>query len=121
MIDNLLQDITIYQKETPFTRYNVRASVRNTSILNRNKTGLMTADNALIRVFDVEGYNNTWRCKKGDIVVLKAVSDAIEKAPLTELKNKYGKEYVIEVSSVDEFIFDNPDIKTINHIKIGGR
>lgn len=121
MIDNLLQDITIYQKETPFTRYNIRASVRNTSIHNRNTTGVMTADNALIRVFDVDGYNSTWRCKKGDIVVLKSVSDGIEKAPLTELKNKYGKEYVIEVASIDEFIFDNPDIRVINHIKIGGR
>jgi hypothetical protein len=121
MIDNLLQDITIYQKEAPFTKYNIRASVRNTSILNRNKTGLSTTDSALIRVFDVDGYNNTWRCKKGDIVVLKAVTDSIEKAPITELRNKYGKEYVIEVSSIDEFVFDNPDIRVINHIKIGGR
>lgn len=121
MIDNLLQDITIYRKETPFTRYNIRASVRNTSILNRNTTGLDKADTALIRVFDVDGYNTTWTCKKGDVVVLQAVTDAIEKAPTTELKNKYGKEKVIEVASIDEFIFDNPDIRVINHVKIGGR
>lgn len=118
MIDGLLQDITIYSGKN---RYNLRASVRNTEYLNRNRTGLMSADNALIRVFDIEGYKSTWDVKKGDIIVLKGVEDSINKAPLTELRKKYGKENVVEVSSIDEYIFDLADNKEIQHIKIGGR
>ena len=122
MIDTLLRDITIYHKEVNnWIRYNIKASVRFTSYRNRNTTGVETTDNALIRVFDVEGYNNTWKCQKGDIIVIKSVDDDIIKAPITEMRQKYGKELVIEVSSIDEFIFDDIDLKEINHIKIGGR
>lgn len=122
MIDTLLRDITIYHKqENVWIRYNIKASVRFTSYKNRNTTGVETTDNALIRVFDVEGYNNTWKCQKGDIIVIKSVDDSIIKAPLTEMRQKYGKEVVIEVSSIDEFVFDDIDLKEINHIKIGGR
>lgn len=121
-MNGLLQDITIYHKNNnKYQRYNLRASVRNTSYLNRNKTGLTTSDNALIRVFDTKGYNNTWKCQKGDVIVAKKVYDSVDKAPITELRNKYGKEYVYEVSSIDIFDFDNIDIKPINHIKIGAR
>lgn len=121
-MDNLLQDITIYHKEgTQYVRYNKIASVRNTSYLNRNKTGLQTTDNALIRVFDSKGYNNTWKCQKGDVIVSKLVLDSIIKAPLTELREKYGKDYVYEVSSIDIFDFDNEDLQDLNHIKIGAR
>ena len=120
-MDGLLQEITIYHKETDWIRYNIKASVRNTSYLNRNNTGINTTDNALIRVFDTEGYNNTWKCEKGDIIVLKNVSDSIIKAPLTELRQKYGKSLVVEVSSVEPFIFKDLDLKEINHVKIGGR
>lgn len=119
MRNDLLQDITIYHNKTE--RYNLKASVRNTSILNRNKTGSSIADNALIRIFDVEGYNDTWRCEKGDVIVFMNVSDNIEKAPLTELRQKYGKDNVIEVASIDKNIYDVPELKEINHIKIGGR
>jgi len=119
MRDDLLQDITIYHNKTE--RYNVRASVRNTSILNRNRTGSSLTDNALIRVFDVDGYDTTWKCQKGDVIVFMNVSDSITNAPLTEMRNKYGKDNVIEVYSVDKFIFDAPETKELNHIKIGGR
>lgn len=122
MISELLQGITIYHKgENGWLRYNKEASVRGTSYLNRNKTGVNTTDTALIRVFDVEGYNNTWECEKGDIIVLNNVSDEIIKAPLTELRTKYGKADVVEVSSVEKFVFEEVDLKEINHVKIGGR
>ena len=122
-MDDLLQEITIYHKTSDnWTRYNLaNVSVRNTSYLNRNNTGVNTTDNALIRVFDTDGYNNTWKCEKGDVIVLKSVSDNIIKAPLTEMREKYGKSIVIEVSSVEPFIFNDIDLKEINHIKIGGR
>ncbi len=123
MIDeDLLQDITIYHKENDkYIRYPKLASVRNTSILNRNKTGVSSTDNALIRVFDTEGYNDTWKCQKGDVIVSKLVSDDIKVAAITELRKKYGKEYVYEVSSIDIFDFKNDDVKEINHVKIGAR
>lgn len=120
-MEDLLQEITIYHKENGWVRYNVEASVRNTSYLNRNNTGVNTTDNALIRVFDVEGYNHTWKCEKGDIIVLNKVSDDIIKAPLSELREKYGKSLVVEISSVETFIFKDADLKEINHIKIGAR
>lgn len=122
MMEELLQEITIYHKEeSEYIRYPKIASVRNTSILNRNKTGVSTTDNALIRVFDVVGYNSTWKCQKGDVVVFKKVSDDIKKAPFTELIKKYGKEYVCEVSSIDIFDFKSEALKDLNHIKIGAR
>lgn len=122
MFDDLLQDITIFHKEeSEYVRYNKKASVRNTSYLNRNKTGVQTTDNALIRVFDVSGYNDTWRCKKGDVIVALNVSDKIQNAPLTEMRKKYGKDDVYEVSSIDKFIFENIDTKPLNHIKIGAK
>ena len=44
------QEITIYHKSgSSWVRYNLEASFRNTSVLNRNKTGVSTSDNALIR------------------------------------------------------------------------
>lgn len=119
----LLQDITIYHKnnDNSYSRYNLVASVRNTSYLNRNKTGVSTSDNALIRVFDVDGYNTTWKCGKCDVVLdMKSEYDII-KAPLTELREKYGKSSVYEVSSVEKFIFKDEDVKELNHIKIGGK
>ena len=123
-MNKLLSDITIYHKENNgWERYIVKASVRSTVYLNRDDrgTGIQATDNALIRIFDVEGYNNTYKIKKGD-VIYSGVSDyEIDKAPLTELRNLYGKEKVFEVSSIEEFIFDDEDIKELNHIKVGGR
>lgn len=123
-MNKLLQEITIYHKEgNNWNRYIVKASVRSTVYLNRDDrgTGLQTTDNALIRIFDVEGYNLTYKIQKGDIIYSKATNYEIDKAPLTELRNLYGKEKVFEVSSVEEFIFDDEDIKELNHIKVGGR
>lgn len=118
----MFQDITIYHKENrEYVRYNLKASVRNTSILNRNNTGVSTSDTALIRVFDTKGYNDTWKCNKGDVIVGKSVNDDIKEAPITELVKKYGKEYVYEVSSIDIFDFNDNALNEINHIKIGAR
>ena len=121
-MDDLLQDITIYHKDgTQYVRYPKIASVRNTSYLNRNKTGVQTTDNALIRVFDSVGYKNTWECSKGDVIVALNTNYEVIKAPLTELREKYGKEYVYEVSSIDIFKFDNANVRELNHIKIGAK
>lgn len=120
--DKLLQAITIYHKENnTFTKYDVKASIRNTAYLNRNTTGTDKTDNALIRIFDVDGYNNTYKIAEGDVIYCGTTEYNIIKAPLTELRNLYGKEKVYEVSSIAEFIFDEPDIKPLNHIKIGAR
>lgn len=119
---DLLQNVTIYHKENNnWIRYNTKASVRNTSYLNRNTTGTQTSDNALIRFFDIEGYNKTYKIQKGDIIYSEATDYEIIKSPLTELKEIYNKEKVFEVSSVEEFIFDDLELKEINHIKVGGR
>lgn len=121
--DELLQAITLYHKETngAYTKYNLKASVRNTSYYNRNTAGTDKTDNALIRIFDVEGYNNTYFIKEGDVIYSGETEYNIIKAPLTELRNLYGKEKVYEVSSIAEHIYDDPDIKPLNHIKIGAR
>lgn len=122
MMEELLQDITIYHKENDkYIRYPKQASVRNTSIRNRNNTGINDTDKALIRVFDTKGYNNTWKCQKGDTIVLMDVSDEVIDAPLTELRNKYGKEYVCQVNSIDIFDFSDEDIIELNHVKIGAK
>lgn len=123
-MDKLLKNITIYHKENNnWEKYIVKASVRSTVYLNRDDrgTGIQTADNALIRIFDVKGYNLTYKIQKGDVIYSGVSNYEIDKAPLTELRNLYGKEKVFEVSSIEEFIFDDEDIKEINHIKVGGR
>ena len=38
-----------------------------------------------------------------------------------ELREKYGKDYVYEVSSIDIFDFKDNDLLELNHIKIGAR
>lgn len=123
-MNKLLKDITIYHKENNnWEKYIVKASVRSTVYLNRDDrgTGIQTTNNALIRIFDVKGYNLTYKIKKGDVIYSGVSNYEIDKAPLTELRNLYGKEKVFEVSSIEEFIFDDEDIKEINHIKVGGR
>ena len=112
------QNITIYHKsDSSWVRYNLKASFRNTSVLNRNKTGVSTGDNALIRVFDVQGYGNTWDCIKGDIIVNKNVIDIITTTPLTTLQAKYGNDNVYQVQSIDKNVFG----EELDHIKIGAR
>lgn len=121
-LEKVCQKITIYHKEDEkYKKYIVDASVRNTSYRNRNTTGVQTTDNALIRIFDVDEYNKSFKIQKGDIIYSGQSDYEVIKAPLTELRNLYGKEKVYEVSSVEEFIFDDPRIKPLNHIKIGAR
>ena len=120
MEDFPMQDITIYHKNTEnkWDRYVKEASYRNTSILNRNKNGENGTDNSLIRIFDVEDYNSKWFANKGDVIVNKEVEDKIEgSTPLTQLSEKYGKDNVHKITSIDKFIFDDKDLP--NHIKVG--
>lgn len=122
VLKNVCQKITIYHKEgDSFIRYVIDASVRNTSYRNRNNTGVQTTDNALIRIFDVEEYNKSFKIEKGDTIYSGESTYEIIKAPIMELRNLYGKDKVYEVSSVEEFIFDEPKIKELNHIKVGAR
>lgn len=115
------QKITIYHKNgAEWDRYVKEASYRNTSILNRNKNGLNSNDNTLIRIFDVEDYNVTWFALKDDVIVNKEVEDEIkENIPMTQLSKKYGKDNVHKITSIDKFIFDDKDIEDLNHIKLG--
>lgn len=114
-----LEDITIYHKDNSnWVKYNLKASVRDTSIRNRTNTGKTDADSVLIRIFDVDGYKSTYDIAKDDVIVRGNVSDEIIKAPMTELRDKYGKENVYLVKSIDKFIFDD-DMLDLQHIKIG--
>lgn len=118
MEDFPMQDITIYHKSNnEWDRYVVKASYRNTSITNHNRSGSDSTDNVLIRIFDISGYNSTWFAEKNDIVVNKEVEDIIERTPLTELSKRYGMQNVHKVTSIDKFIFDDKDLP--NHIKLG--
>lgn len=121
MEDFPMQKITIYHKNgTEWDRYVKNASYRNTSILNRNKNGSNSTDNALIRIFDIEGYNMTWFVLKDDVIVNMEVKDEIEgNTPITQLSNKYGKDNVHKVVSIDKFIFEDTEIEELNHIKLG--
>ena len=106
MSDFPTQKITIYHKnsENKWDKYVKEASYRNTSILNHNRNGKDSTDNALIRIFDVKEYNSKWFVEKGDIIVNKKVEDKIERVPLTELSKKYGTQNVHKVTSIDNQI-----------------
>lgn len=132
MSDFPTRNITIYHKnDEKWERYVKEASYRNTSMSSRNKNGLSSStinrnkssnstDDALIRIFDIEDYNLTWFVQKDDIIVNKEVDDEIEgNTPNTQLSNKYGKDNVHKVTSIDKFIFDDKDIEELNHIKLG--
>lgn len=115
------QKITIYHKNNKkWDRYVKEASYRNTSIANHNKNGSNSTDNALIRIFDVIEYNMSWFAQKDDVIVNKEVRDEIEgNTPITQLSNKYGKDNVHKITSIDKFVFDDQDIEELNHIKLG--
>lgn len=123
MADFPTQNITIYHKTANgYSRYVVNASFRNTSVLNYDKLGADSNENALIRVFDIDGYNSTWYAQKGDIIVNKEVTDTITgTTPKTQLINSYGKDNVYEITSIDKFIYDGQDLEELNHIKIGAK
>lgn len=116
------QKITIYHKknENRWDRYVIEASYRDTSILNHNRNGSNSTDNVLIRIFDVKEYNSKWFVEKDDIIMNKEVTDVIEgNTPLTQLSKKYGKDNVHKVTSIDKFLFDDENLKELNHIKLG--
>lgn len=120
MSDFPTREITIYHKNKDnWDRYVIEASYRNTSVINRNKTGTKTSDNTLIRIFNLEGYNSEWFVENEDIIVNKAVNDYVDKAPMTILSEKYGKDNVHKVVSIDKFIFNDEDIGELEHLKIG--
>lgn len=142
MSDFPMQEITIFHKNEykEYERFVKLASIRNTSLLNRNKTGISTNDNAIVRIFDTEYYNTSlvddnfptlnmpldcflgvnWKVQKDDIIVNGEVFDTIETtASATELSKKYGKENVFKVNSVQIFIYDDVDLKELNHVKLG--
>lgn len=123
MSDFPLQKITIYHKKvknkvTTYERYVKEAGYQNTSILNRNNTGVSTTDTADIWIFDVQGYNNTWYAEKGDVIVNKEVTDTIDgTAPITQLSKLYGRDNVHEIQSIDKFIIG----EEIDHIELGAK
>ena len=121
MSDFSTQKVTIYHKNgKQWDRYVKEASYRNTSIVNRNKNGSNSSDNALIRIFDVREYNVTWFLSKDDVIVNKEIKDVIEgNTPITQLSNQYGKDNVHKVISIDKFIFDDEEVNELNHIKLG--
>lgn len=117
----LLQDITIYHNNgSKWERYNLKdVSVRNTSIRNRDTTGVSNVNSATIRIFDVDGYKNTYFVEKGDVIVTLKVEDDVISAPLTALKQKYGKDNVYQITSIDKFIFKDQSVKDLQHVKLG--
>ena len=121
MKDFPTRNITIFHKNNnKWDRYIKEASYRNTSILNHNRNGSTSTDTTLIRIFDIKNYNSLWFVSKGDVIVSKEIDDHIEEnTPITQLSEKYGKDNVHKVTSVDKFVFDDEDIKELNHIKIG--
>ena len=122
MSDFPLQKITIYHKveNNVYERYVKNVSYRNTSMLNQNNYGFSSSDKAIIRIFDIDGFKETWDIQKGDVIVNSEVSDEIENdTPITELSSKYGKDNVHKVNSINILIFNDDDIEEINHIKLG--
>lgn len=143
MPDFPLQKITIYHKDenNNYERYVKDASFRNTSMLNQNNYGYSSSDKAIVRIFDIDGYNKsiyqnngdsilnfpldmflgkTWKIRKGDVIVNGIVFDEIEcTTPITVLSQKYGKENVLKINSINLLIFNDKDIEEVNHIKLG--
>lgn len=121
MSDFPTRKITIYHKNNnKWDRYVVEASYRNNSILNHNRNGSNSTDDVVVRIFDSEEYNVSWFVQKDDVIVNKEVDDEIEgNAPITQLSNKYGKDNVHKVNSMNDLTFEDEDIEELNHIKLG--
>lgn len=143
MSDFPKQKVTIYHKneQNKYERYVKEASIRNTSLLNKDRYGLNSSDNVIIRIFDTKGYNKnihmknttailncplssflgeTWKIQQGDIIVNGFVKEEIEgNTPQTLLNKKYGKENVFKVNSINILIFFDDDIEETNHVKLG--
>jgi len=121
MSDFPTRKITIYHKnDNKWDRYVVEASYRNNSILNHNRNGFNSTDDVVIRIFDAKEHNVSWFVQKGDVIVNKEVEDEIEgNTPITQLSNKYGKDNVHKVNSMNNLTFQDEDIEELNHIKLG--
>ncbi len=121
MSDFPIQKVTIYHKNNKqWDSYVKEASYRNTSVLNHNRNGANSTEKALIRIFDVEGYNVTWFVSKDDVIVNQEVKDVIENnTPITQLSSEYGKDNVHRVTSIDKFTFNDEELQELNHIKLG--
>lgn len=121
MSDFPMRKITIYHKnDKKWDRHIIEASYRNNSILNHNKNGYNSTDDVIIRIFDLKEYNLSWFVQKGDVIVNKEVKDEIEgNTPLTQLSNKYGKDNVHKVNSINNLTFEDKDIEELEHIKLG--
>ena len=115
-----LKTITIYHNSgnNVWTPYVLEASFRNTAYLNHTRNGLNSTENTLVRVFDVNNYNKTWFAEKGDVIV-NGVADNQVTNPLTELKKIYGTDNVYKITTIDKFIFEENELKELNHIKLG--
>ena len=143
MEDFPTQRITIYHKneKNQYKRYVKECSFRSTSMLNQKNYGFNSTDKVIIRIFDIAGYNksiifkntsstlnlplnafvgDTWKISKEDVIVNGAVEDEIiDNTPITTLSKKYGKENVFKVTSINLLIFNDEDLKELNHVKIG--
>ena len=113
------QEITLYHKDITnkkYVKYSLIASIRDTSIQNRNKTGVSSTDNALIRIFASDHKPSSYVVSKGDLIVNSNVNDVISyEKGLTELREKYGEENTYKVNTIDKFIFG----EILDHIKLG--
>lgn len=113
------QEITLYHKDKinkVYVKYPLIASVRDTSILNRNRSGESSTDKALIRIFVKDHSTSSYQVEKEDLIVNMNVDDVISyEKGLTELRNKYGEENTYKINSIDKFIFG----EELDHIKLG--
>ena len=113
------QEITLYHKDTTnkqYVKYSLIASVRDTSIQNRNKTGVSSTDRALIRIFAKDHIPTSYVVEKGDLIVNSSVNDTINyEKGLTELREKYGESNTYKINTIDKFIFG----EELDHIKLG--
>ena len=113
------QEITLYHKDTTnkvYVKYNLIASIRDTSIQNRTRTGVSSTDNVLIRIFTKDHSPSSYVVEKGDLIVNSSVNDTINyDKGLTELRNKYGESNTYKINSIDKFIFG----EELDHIKLG--
>lgn len=113
------QKITLYHKDTinkVYIRYSLIASVRDTSILNRSRTGESSTDKALIRIFVSDNHPDTYKVEKGDLIVNIPINDSISyDKGLTELRTNYGESNTYKINSIDKYIFG----EELDHIKLG--
>lgn len=121
MSDFPMRKITIYhENDKKWDRHTIEASYRNNSILNHNKNGSNSTDDVIIRIFDLKEYNLSWFVQKNDVIINKEVEDEIEgNTPLTQLSDKYGKDNVHKVNSINNLTFEDEDTGELNHIKLG--